>query len=144
MGLHAMNKPARKKAFRPGSFFQPRIGVQIRSVRPASPAPSRSCHILRVVPVRNQQRILRIHDHQVLHAHQRDKLLRAEDVVVRRVDSKVPPASVTLPSASPRKRVSSCTLERGPAPEVVPTEFGGYAIEMRQMLALGRAGLQQA
>ena len=37
----------------------------------------------------NQERILRIDDHQVLHADQRHELLGAKDVVVDRVDGKM-------------------------------------------------------
>ena len=63
-------------------------------------------HILRVIAMRNQQRILGIHNDQVLHAHQRHKLFRAVDVVVAGLNGQVPSDSATLPSPSPRSRVS--------------------------------------
>lgn len=47
-------------------------------------------HVLRVIAVRNQQRIFCVHNHQVLHAYQRNKLARAVNVIVRRVNRHVP------------------------------------------------------
>ena len=46
-------------------------------------------HVLGVVAMCDQQRILCVHNHQVLHADQRDKFLRAEDVVVAGFDGDV-------------------------------------------------------
>src|SRR5260370_13983334 len=44
-------------------------------------------HVLRVFAMRNQQRILGIHDHQVFDADERYKFLGAIDVVVAGLDS---------------------------------------------------------
>ena len=56
--------------------------VQISSLRPRAQLLYNLAYILRAVAVGNQQRVFGIHDHQILDAHQRHKLLRAVDIVV--------------------------------------------------------------
>ena len=86
----------------------------------------------------NQQRILGVHYYQVLHPHHRHKFLGAEDVVVVRLDRHVPAGigHVALGVAA-QPRLKLVLVERSPRAQIVPTELGGNAIQVGEMLALG-------
>ncbi len=86
----------------------------------------------------DQQRVLGVHDDQVLHAHQGHEFAGAEDVVVGRVDGHVAPGvgDVALGVAA-QAGLNLVLVERGPGAEIVPAELGGDAVEMGEVLALG-------
>src|SRR5208282_925868 len=88
-------------------------------------------YILGVVAVGDQQRILGVHNDQVLHAYKGDKLLGAVDVVVTGVEGHVAFAlgHVAFP-VSEQPGLKLVLVKRGPGAQVVPTEFSRDAIKI--------------
>ncbi len=93
--------------------------------------------------MRNQQRILGIHNHQVLNADQRNEFLGTVDVVVPRFDREmaVGLGNVSIAVAE-QPGLHLVLVERSPGTQIVPAELCRQAIEMRKVFPLRRAWLE--
>ena len=88
-------------------------------------------HILGVVAVDDQQRILGVHNDKVFNADQGHKFPGAVDVVVAGVDGQMAFAlGYVAVAVAAQAGVDLVIIERGPGAEIVPTEFGREAAEV--------------
>ena len=100
-----------------------------------------AAYILRTLPGGDQNGVFGFHDHQVIHPDQRDKFLRAVDVIVARIDAHhaLRLGDVAILRVALRQLMF---VEGIPGTQVVPAELRRQAVDIRMVLALGRARLE--